>query len=181
MYDGFWYSYDDIPAGGTSKVWPPTDKTFIMSKSGFTGKGDAACMKGLVTKDFEFGFIGMGYYLSPAHIRKSFDLTASKSISFWQKGDGKSYRVKLVSTHSEFVSGDSDNQFGFDFKTTPDWQKIDIPFLKLAQQPGWGAKVKLSEAVSAVKEIQFMTLGQPLKNVELWIDNLNIHESSGGI
>jgi hypothetical protein len=145
-----------------------------MSKPGSADKGDAACMKGLVTKDFEFGFIGMGYYLSPADIRKSFDLSNINSISFMQKGDGKSYRVKLVSTHADFIAKDSDNQFGFDFKTTLDWQKIEIPFLKLTQQPGWGSKIQLNKAVSMIKEIQFMTVGQPHESIELWIDGLTL-------
>jgi len=174
MYDGFWYSYDDIPAGGSSRVLPASDKPFIMSSPGFTGKGECARMTGVVTKDFEFGFIGMGYYLSPMNLRKSFDLSAENGISFWQKGDGKSYRVKLVSTHDEFINRDSDNQFGFDFKTTPDWQKVEIPFKNLNQQPGWGSKVQINKAISMIKEIQFMTLGQPHASVELWIDSLTI-------
>jgi hypothetical protein len=175
MYnDGFWYTYDDIPAGGTSKVLPASDKAFIMSSPGFKGKGECARLTGVVTNDFEFGFIGMGYYLSPMDLRTPFDLSAENGISFWQKGDGKLYRVKLVSTHPEFISQDSDNQFGFNFKTTPDWQKVEIPFKNFTQQPGWGSKVLLNKALYKIKEIQFMTLGQPLASVELWIDGLKV-------
>ena len=134
--DGFWYTYDDIPAGGTSKAWPSPDRAFVMSFPGFKGKNECACLKGSVTKAFEFGFIGMGYYLSPMNVRSSFDITIRKVVSFWQKGDGKSYRIKLVSTVPDFINGDSDNQYGFDFKTTADWQKVEIPFDKLTQQPG---------------------------------------------
>lgn len=174
MYNGFWYTYDDIPAGGTSKVWPSPDRAFVMSWPGFKGTDECACLKGVVTKAFEFGFIGMGYYLSPMNVRSSFDLSDRKVVSFWQKGDGKSYRIKLVSTIEDFISHDSDNQYGFDFKTTADWQKVEIPLDQLYQQPGWGSKVPLVKALSMIKEIQFVTLGQPLETVELWIDGLNI-------
>jgi hypothetical protein len=174
MFDGFWYTYDDIPAGGSSKVWPPADQPFIMTECGRKKGTFAAGLKGSVTKDFEFGFIGMGYYMSPANVRKSFDLGNHKTISFWHKGDGGVYRVKIVSTHEEFINKDSDNQYGFDFKTGAQWQEIVIPFTSMSQQPGWGSKVELNKALLKIKEIQFMTLDRPLKSVELLIDTLRI-------
>jgi hypothetical protein len=116
----------------------------------------------------------MGYYLSPKNEKKPFDLTDKEGITFWHKGDGKKYRVKLVSTHPDFKDKDSDNQFGNDFHTTEEWGETEIHFTNLFQQPGWGSKVDLSKALTQIKEIQFVTLGQPHESVELWIDGLEI-------
>jgi len=173
MQQGFWYTYDDVPAGGSSVVKPAPDKPFVMSKPGLKG-GECACIQGVVTTKFQFGFIGMGYYLSPKNEKKPFDLTDKEGITFWHKGDGKKYRVKLVSTHPDFKDKDSDNQFGNDFHTTEEWGETEIHFTNLFQQPGWGSKVDLSKALTQIKEIQFVTLGQPHESVELWIDGLEI-------
>ena len=174
MQEGFWYTYDDNPAGGSSKVHPSPDAPFVMSKPGLKGDSECARMNGKVTTKFQFGFIGMGRYLSPKNVKKSFDLTDKQGFSFWHKGDGKKYRVKLVSTHPDFKAGDSDNQFGNDFHTTDEWGETEIHFTNLFQQPGWGSKVDLGKALTQIKEIQFVTLGQPLERVELCIDGLDI-------
>jgi hypothetical protein len=174
MNGGFWYTYDDVQAGGSSRVIPAPGKTFVMSRPGYKGEGECACMRGAVTTKFQYGFIGMGYYLSPANVKKPFDISGDLGIRFWHKGDGKSYRVKLVSTHPDFINKDSDNQFGNDFHTTDEWGETEIHFTNLFQQPGWGSKVDLNKALTMVKEIQFVTLSQPLESVELWVDELEI-------
>ncbi len=69
---------------------------------------------------------------------------------------------------------DSDNQFGNDFHTTDEWGETEIHFANLFQQPGWGSKVDLKNALKFIKEIQFVTLGQPHESVELWIDGLDV-------
>jgi hypothetical protein len=174
MKHGFWYTYDDNPAGGSSKVTPTPDKPFVMSKPGLKGDGECAGMKGQVTTKFQFGFTGMGYYLSPKEVKKPFDISDKTGISFWHKGDGKKYRVKLVSTHPDFKEKDSDNHFGNDFHTTKEWGQTVIHFTNLFQQPGWGSKADLKNALKLIKEIQFVTLGQPHESVELMIDRLDI-------
>ncbi len=174
MENGFWYTYDDNPAGGDSKVTPHSGETFIMSKPGVKGDGECARMAGKVTVKFQFGFVGMGYYLSPKDVKKPFDISAKHGLRFWHKGDGKKYRVKLVSTHPDFKDKDSDNHFGNDFRTTDQWGQTEIHYANLFQQQGWGSKVELKAALTAIKEIQFVTLGQPHESVELCVDRLEI-------
>jgi hypothetical protein len=174
MKNGFWYSYDDIPAGGTSKARPQPGMDFIMDSPGHAGTGECARLQGEVTTAFQFGFIGMGRYLSPADVRESFDLSKKFGVKFWCKGDGRQYRIKLVSTHPGFVNKDSDNHFGHDFTAEEKWYEIKLSFNQLFQQPGWGSKAGLKKAITGIKEIQFVTLGQPIPSVDLWIDGLEI-------
>ncbi|MCE5299270.1 MAG: CIA30 family protein [Spirochaetia bacterium] len=174
MKDGFWYTYDDNQAGGDSGVTPAPDKPFTMSTPGLLGSGECPRMTGTVTAKFPFGFIGMGYYLSPKEVKKSFDISGMHGLRFWHKGDGKKYRVKLVSTHPDFKEKDSDNHFGNDFRTTDEWGQTEIFYANLFQQPGWGSKVELKKALTAVKEIRFVTLSQPLETVDLRIDRLEL-------
>lgn len=174
MKNGFWYTYDDAPAGGDSRVTPAPGKQFVMTKPGYKGDGECACMKGNVTTKFRFGFIGMGYYLSPIEAKTPFDLSGKHGIRFWHRGDEKKYRVKLVSTHPDFKDKDGDNHFGNDFKARTEWGETEIHFTNLFQQPGWGSRVDLKNALAFIKEIQFVTLGQPLGSVELCIDGLEI-------
>jgi hypothetical protein len=144
-----------------------------MSPGGYLDPGMTAKLSGYVTGDYQFGFIGMGRYFSAKRV--SFDLSLGKVLRFYHKGDGKTFRVKCVSTHPNFKAADSDNQFGTDFKTDNTWQKLEVPLANLKQQPGWGSSVDVTTAMSMIKEIQFMTLGQPHESVELWIDGLEIY------
>lgn len=170
---GFWYTYSDRPAGGSSTVWPDAGKQFIMSENGHKSNVLAARMKGQVTTVYQFGFVGMGWYFNEG--KEPLDLTAKKGLSFWYRGDGKAYRVKVVSIHPGFIYKDSDNHFGLDFVSSSDWQKFEFSFASFAQQPGWGTPVDLKDALSGIKEVQFVTLGQPHKSVELWVDELEIY------
>lgn len=174
MKNGFWYTYDDSEPGGSSKIWPDPKKPFVMTKPDVKGDGECACMKGKVTTKFANGFLGMGYYLSPADVKKPFDLRGKTGISFWHKGDGKKYRVKLTSIHPDFKNKDGDNHYGNDFHTNDEWGQTEIHFTNLFQQQGWGSKVELKNALSLIKETQFCTLGQPHESIELWIDRLEI-------
>jgi hypothetical protein len=162
MHKGFWYCYDDVPAGGDSAV---ELKTNFLEK---------AAIKGRVTSKYEYSFVGMGYYLSPSNVRASFDLGKNNGLKFICKGSGKPFRVKIVSTHPSFINKDSDNQFGFDFTATGVSRKIDVPFASMSQQPGWGSVVGIKEALTLIKEIQFMTTTRPLEIVELEIEGLEI-------
>jgi hypothetical protein len=162
VYKGFWYCYDDVPAGGNSTVKLET-KTI-----------EKALMTGKVTSRYEYSFIGMGYYLSPMSLRTSFNLRDYKGIRFIHKGDGNIFRVKIVSTHPVFINKDSDNHFGFDFKTAGTHEKQEILFSSMSQQPGWGSRADITDALTLIKEIQFMTTARPLEKVELEIEGLEI-------
>ncbi|MGD0566592.1 MAG: CIA30 family protein [Candidatus Goldiibacteriota bacterium] len=162
MYNGFWYCYDDVPAGGDSEVKLDTKSI------------EKASMKGKVTSKYEYSFIGMGYYLSPSNVRKPFDLGNNRGIRFTCKGGGNVFRVKIVSTHPSFINKDSDNQFGFDFTASASPQKFEIPFASMSQQPGWGSPVNIKDALTRIKEIQFMTTTRPLERAELEIEGLEI-------
>jgi|GEM_PF-1935971 hypothetical protein len=162
MDNGFWYSYDDVPAGGDSKA---ALETSSLERAVLTGK---------VTAKYEYSFIGMGRYLSPDRVRASFDLGKKTGIRFTCIGGGGVYRVKVVSTHPSFINKDSDNQFGYDFTAPAGGRKLEAPFALFSQQPGWGSVVKINDALKLIKEIQFMTTTRPVENVKLEIEALEV-------
>ncbi len=174
MKNGFWYTYNDADPGGSSSVLPSPGRPFTMTRPGHGPGNECACLKGKVTTRYPHGFIGMGYYLSPADVKKPFDLSDKSGIRFWHRGDGRKYRVKLTSVHPDFSGRDGDNHFGYDFQADKDWAQIEISFSDISQQPGWGSKVDVKNALSMIKEIQFCTLGQPHDSVELCIDSLEV-------
>ena len=173
LQGGSWYTYDDKTNGGNSKIWPEPGKTFEKSGRTKDGKGRAAVMKGNVTVIFQWGYMGMGTTLDKGG--KSINLTKCTGLRFWHKGDGKTYRVKAVSTHPDFKDGTGDNQFGFEFVSEKDWQLFETDLSDFTQEPYWGSVVDQEKALSMIKDLQWQTRGQPLENVELMIDGVEIY------
>jgi endoglucanase len=168
-----WYTYNDSGDGGTSSVWPEPKNNFEKSGSSRDGKGKAIAMKGKVTSVFQWGYLGVGTALDKDG--KSADLNGCAGLRFWFRGDGKTYRVKLVSTHPDLKKGSADNQFGAEFETSGQWQLFEMPLTYFTQEPYWGTVVDQDKALSAVKEIQWQTKGQPFESVELELDGVEIY------
>jgi len=199
---GYWYTYDDIkdvlkPPDGNgntdnaSYVWPmsanrwtivlgqPTpEPTFVMSAPGYDGTGYCARMTGFVTTAFKYGFAGMGVNflgVNADQSKKPVDISGMTGVRFYQKGDGKEYRVKLPSQNPLFVRGESDDHYGKKFTSTGSWTQIDIP-LNTFTQEGWGSNVPLADALKYIDSIQIQTVGQPLTSFDLSVDNVEIYK-----
>ena len=158
-FGGNWFTLDDSHFGGDSIVSP---KVFTPSKAGAFGSYKCARIMGRVTTTFEWGFIGIGTYLS--HPDNPVDIREYNGIEFWSKGDGKNYRIKFRSN----VTGDYDD-YGYDFVSTEDWTRFIINFEDIYQQ-GWGMEVIKDKALSDVISINWQTIDQPLPSVELAVD-----------
>ena len=191
-YGGFWYTYDDFDAGGTSTIWPPPERVapglgFVMSAPGRAGAADcAARITGVVTKvsapGFEWGFVAMGVQMnanagSPTF--ESFDFSgceASGGIRFWTMGDGKPYSIKLKADPTVPV-GDAGYEYSFTAPAT--WTQITVYFSPTASpkfaQPSWAPPaniVSIANVLEKITDIQFQTVNQPLASIDLWIDDL---------
>jgi hypothetical protein len=180
---GFWYSFDDQPLGGISYVVPVSDAwasshgmasvPFYMQAPGYDGTGYAARMTGYTSvTGYAYGFIGMGTSLIPSN--GPVDLwTENTSMTFWEKGDGKTYVMLLVSASPLFTQGKYDNHYKFSFISTTNWSQVYVPYTALTQSSGWGSMVSQKNAIKAVSDIRWMTYAQPLSSVDLWVDQIS--------
>lgn len=185
-WGGYWYTYDDLNNSGDSYVVPWSEarwnavglppEPFFMQSPGRTGIGYAARMTGYVTTTYQHGFVGMGTsFIDP---KGPVDLSTCTGFSFWYKGDGRTYRVKILSSHPNFVLGDGDNHYGYTFTSATDWTQLALSMTSLTQEPFWGSSVNLSDALSMATDIQFQTVDRPQSSIELWVDEIDIYGCS---
>jgi len=185
-WGGYWYTYDDLGSSGNSYVVPwsaarwqasgQAEQPFFMQSPGRTGAGYAARMTGYVTTTFQYGFVGMGTALLDP--KGPVDLSSCTGVKFWYKGDGKSYRVKIPSSHPNFLQGEGDNHYGYAFVSGTNWTQMDLLMSSLTQEPYWGTSVLRSDALSMATDIQFQTVGQPQASIDLWIDEIEFYGCS---
>ncbi len=164
---GYWYTYNDIPDGGSSQVSPGVDN-FSPTQDGANGSNYSAGITGNVTSLFKYGYIGMGTKLNSKN-NNSIDLAQYTGIEFWAKGDGKEYRIKLPSLHIK-----DSNNYSYNFTPTSQWSRYVVSFDSFAQED-WGNKtvwVEKNLALSQVTDIQWQTVGQPHNSVELAVDDI---------
>ncbi len=98
-----------------------------------------------------------------------YDLSGFKGISFWAMGDGNTYRVDLpTASITDYM------YYGFAFAPPAgEWHEYKIPFRGFKQMP-YGAKVPWTG--SDVEGIHFVTVGGPLENFSLHIDNVSFYK-----
>ncbi len=170
-WGGYWYTYND--AGST--VWPSGAGAFVMSTGGYDGGADcAAQITGTVDAG---GQIGMGMQLnanagSPTY--QVTDLSGAIGISFYTKGDGGTYEIKIPYTNSSGTELDGYDSYAATFTAPAGWTLVTVPFSSL-KQAGWGTAVALLTVLQNAKEVQFQTVASPQASVDLWIDNFTIY------
>ena len=189
-YGGFWYTYDDFDAGGTSTVWPPPERVapglgFVMSAPGRAGAADcAARLTGVVTKlatGFIYGFVAMGVQMnanSGSPTFQSYDFSsweATGGVRFWTMGDGKPYSVKLKADATVPVG---DASYEYNFTAPASWTQITVYFSPTASpkfaQPSWAPAanvVPIAQVLAKITDIQFQTVNQPHVSIDLWVDD----------
>ena len=163
---GYWFAWDDSSGNGTSLAFLKTSELQhgpIPGAARWFVSPPLAELTGSVTDAISWSHVGMGYAFSQG--KDPIDLSGAYAVSFWAKGDGKSYRLKLES------SSVKDNDFhGVVFRSSPDWQLITIPFAQISQE-GWGQPVSWDP--KDIHTISFVTAGRPLNSVYLAIDRVS--------
>jgi hypothetical protein len=161
VWGGTWYDNDDSTDGGTSTVI----REIITPGAG--GTGHAIRMRGQVTTNYRYGYIGIGTTL--AIDGSPYDISEYTAVSFQVHGDGKQYRMRL-----ESASVTDYDYHGYKFEAKSDgWRTIYVPFSELRQE-GWGRHV--SWTGTDIRNLSFQTVGQPHATVELDIDGIVFHK-----
>ena len=98
-----------------------------------------------------------------------YDVTGFTGIKFWAKGDGNTYRIDLP---CEAVT---DYMFHYAPFTPPagEWKEYKIAFADLKQMP-YGKKVAWTG--TDVLGLQFFTVGGPIPNFSLQVDEIEFYK-----
>jgi hypothetical protein len=98
------------------------------------------------------------------------DLRRYHGVEFFARGDGGVYTVELATSH---VNGH--DYYQFSFKTSPRWQKVQVPFGKLRQM-AYGGKTALNREQSlALLFMHFQQPGAPATSFEFAVDQLVLY------
>lgn len=93
------------------------------------------------------------------------NLEAVRAVSFWVKGDGKRYKLKVdKASAADFA------QFELEFEASADWKRVVIPFDELAQ-PTWGKQ--LTREFSDTRQLQFAPV-VPASSFDLYVDDIQL-------
>ncbi len=187
---GWWYTYDDAPTGGNSKVQPPHGR-FFMGKPGCGEKGYAARMKGTTGNRLGWDYIGMGITLGPSsNCPRSLpvDLTGYSYLRFRMRGTVSGGRLTVVLPHTEnrCVAGAegqetltewADYEAPVTGKIRTDWVTVSLNFRKEFHQPRWArqhAIVPIDTVLRNLKNVNFHFSSPDGDSIDLWIDDMEI-------
>lgn len=171
---GYWYAFKNEGGGSTSSVTlTPTDQNCALT-SNLTARDLvlAGCpqMTGSVGSD---GWVGVARTLNPNDL--PVDVSQYQALTFFAKGDGKSYRVNLE-TASVRNAGSADFH-QFVFTATPEWKQFVIPLAVLAQQ-GWDANKMVPFTGKDVISVAWMAISAPHESINLSLDRVGFFNST---
>lgn len=152
-----WVTFNDKADGGSSTVNKKSEMVSIDGKEVL-----AVTVTGEVTTKFQYGYVGITADGDPATVAA---LKEATGITFYTKGDGKKYRVRVETSDIKDFS-----YHGFVF-TAPKGKmvQVTVPFKKLSQET-WGATKKFNAANAS--KVSFQTMGQPISSFEFTIADL---------
>jgi imidazolonepropionase-like amidohydrolase len=113
-----WQDSTDKLAGGVSVV----QKEVVAG--GASGTGKSLAVSGEVKAGFAYPWSGV-MFLPGATPMAPADLSKFSGVSFWTKGDGRTYQLMLFATHLGRMPAQKS------FTAGPDWQQITVPFAEL--------------------------------------------------
>ncbi len=148
---GYWYTYKDV----SSTVSP--EGTFAASAGGAEESSFSGRMSGTVGTE-QYPYVGMGVSLTEP--KAPYDASCCSGVSFWGKKNGEGIgqvRLKVGDWQTSPEGGackDCYNDFGADFTFTEEWQKYEIEFSDMQQEPYWG-EPKPSIESSAIYQLQW--------------------------
>ena len=145
-----WKIVDDGVMGGYSS------SKFFVDASGY------GVFKGSVSIENNGGFCSVQHY------PKSISLNGKKIFSIRLKGDGKKYQFRVKSKRSNKYS------YVYEFKTTTDWQTIEIPIIELyASFRGRTIDIPNYDGTS-LEEIAFLVGNKKNEDFQLMIDKIEV-------
>jgi len=152
-----WVTFNDKADGGSSTINKKAEMVTIDGKEVL-----AVTVNGTVTTAFQYGYAGI---TADGDAPTVAALKEATGITFYTKGDGKKYRVRVETSDVKDF-----NYHGFVF-TAPKGKmvQVTVPFKKLTQET-WGAQKKFNAANAS--KVSFQTMGQPLPSFELTIADL---------
>ncbi|MCE5301374.1 MAG: CIA30 family protein [Spirochaetia bacterium] len=177
-FDGYWFSF---AVGVGSAVIP---STFAMASGGYGSSPYAARLNGTVGTVADYSQIVMATQLngnagSPANggTGQVTNISGCEGLSFYVKGDGKQYYVKIPYTDVNDNSMTGYNDYNYTFTATAGWTLVTVPFTSFTQAVGWGTTVPLMTVLQNAKQLQFssaFTAPSGTVTADLWVDNLYI-------
>lgn len=113
-----WTESTDKLAGGSSTV----RKEVLDGGAG--GSGKSLAISGEIKAGYGFPWAGMLFFPGAQQMAPA-DLSKFKGVSFWTKGDGRSYQLLLFATHLGRMPVSKA------FTAGPEWQQVTAPFSEL--------------------------------------------------
>ena len=129
---GFWFYYSDSQSNATL-LYEPCSIQKNANQNDLILLGCAKLAGQLSSKD---GYIGIGYSLNPNGM--PVDITPFSEITFFAKGDGKTYQVRL-----ETDSVKDYDFYSYAFDAPREGKQFTIPIASF-RQGGWGGHVAFS-------------------------------------
>lgn len=109
-----------------------------------------------------------GGFASVRHLVKNAKLTAHSKFIIKVKGDGKPYQFRCKSNLNDRHS------YVYEFKTTGDWQEIEIPFSKMYPRFRGNDLNMANYAGDTLTEVAFLIGNNKPENFKLEIDYINV-------
>lgn len=113
------------------------------------------------------GWAGMARTLNPSDL--PVDISQYHALTFFARGDGKSYRVALETDAVRQLGSTDFHQFVF--TTSPAWRQYIIPLSVFVQQ-GWDPNKLVPFTGKDVVSIAWQTIGAPLDSIDLAVDRV---------
>ena len=165
-WSGSWFAFDDSASGGSSSVTLTllncaeapnlTSNDYIL-----TGCAEITGTVGIN------GWVGMARTLNPND--SPVDVSQYHALTFFAKGDGKSYRVGIETESVKQL--DSTDFHQFVFTTSPEWRQFVIPFSSFSQR-GWDPTKLVPFTAKDVITVAWSSVGDPLESINLAVDRV---------
>jgi RHS repeat-associated protein len=163
---GSWFAFDDTASGGSSSValtLPNCTQATNLSTRDLI-LVDCAEITGSVGIN---GWVGMARTLNPNG--RPIDISQYQALTFFAKGDGKSYRVSIETESVGQLNSADFHQFVF--TTSPEGRQFVIPLASFSQQ-GWDPTKLVPFTGKDVKAIVWSSVGSPHDSIGLAVDRV---------
>lgn len=109
----------------TDSIFKGNSKVQVSTVDGGPNRARATVIvSGRVNSGIDYPWAGVAYFPRLSYRMANGDISGSPQVSFWARGDGKTYQLMLF-------KGDGTFSTKF-FPTTSDWMQVAIPFSELA-------------------------------------------------
>jgi hypothetical protein len=183
-FGGYWYSYF---GGAPATVWPSVGTTLTPSAGGANSTSYAMRVTGTVgVAGTTYPCVGMGSQLTASSGSPSFtemNLSSCTGMTFYTKGNGSSYLVKIPYTDTAGNNLTGYNDYNYSFTAPASWTQLTVPFASMSQAATYGTTYPLSIVLQHAKEIQWQSNFNAIAPatsapVDLWIDEVYIYGCS---